>query len=204
VTDTEWIKPLAEKIHAADKTIRQGNYALAEAWWEIGARLNALYGSPDGKLGVAARGTTIPLDDALAYARELGFTTTIAKNGQPSIAGRFSVARRFATRVKDVARIHELVDEYGCWRNVYQGWLAGATAEEVDAQRLRHDKTERELRKTMRRVGTTWKYPASLTGPLQEQGLTVEEANEAVRMFLERLDWRSVYQIYKRQWPKRA
>lgn len=163
-----WHKEQAAKITGAEGTV-------AFTWWEVGQRLNSIYGYAERP----------QRDDPEAIpASEMAQISEIYGVEKSTIYR----SRTFNFRCPDRDEAAQVVSEYGSWSSILQGYLRDIPAAEV-----------RETRR--QRAADYYQHaraiPSHLLKDLAREGLSAPDAREAVRLFLENATAREVVLIWQ-------
>lgn len=174
--ERSWHEKLAQRITSSQHVISNGEQQLVLYRYQLGHRLNRVF-----------RFDHIPFLD-------MEEITTIYNVGSATI----NRSRRFAAYVRDERHARQLASEYGNWTAVQRGFLNGLTSDET--QKALKATSDRQNGKSRSR-----RHLANVADSLRDSlidkgGLSLDEAADAIRLFLANARWQDV----KATWEKRA
>jgi hypothetical protein len=186
-----WHKTQAKKIRGAETRVTDANADLALYWWEVGQRLNQVYGFVTGK---ARSSGGIPTADMLDLCELYG----ISRESLTS-------ARKFHKLAQQPAERDAVIEQYKTWRQVMNGFIRGHSAEEsqrrYDAMNARCSQKVKDLRRaTQAQSQHMSNVPDELLGRIEAELGSRAVAQEAIRLHISRLTAAEILLT----WRKRA
>lgn len=180
ITEREWHEEMASRMRVIEKSVKTGEHTLVEYRWETGMRLNAVYGSDH-----------IPFLDMEEITKIYDVTSPVINQ-----------ARRFAGRAGSRQMALTLADEYGNWTGLVRGFLAGLSVKDTRKAVAAHNDSQRANHRSRRHL-------ANVADRLRDDlidagGLTLDEAADAIRLYLANARWQDVKGTWDRRHDLRA
>ena len=185
-SELEWHKHQAEQIRETERAVRKGEQSIAFHWWQVGERLNAVYGFSKGGgsgPGQTIREGNIPFLDMEEITGLYGVSSKVTINK----------ARQFHKAIKNQTEALRVIEEYGTWTNVTVGFLAGRSADEAK-------KRKKDSNAKVRYLGSRahiMNVDDDIRDELIDSGLSDEDAREAIRLFIRQSGWRPIVTVWK-------
>jgi hypothetical protein len=185
-SELEWHKNQAQQIRETEHAVRKGEQTLAFYWWQVGERLNAVYGfgSKGGGKDGSTREGNIPFLDMEEIAGIYGVSR-----------GSIQKARQFNKLANDQTEALRVIDEYGNWRVVRDGFLPGHSADE--AKKRTKDRNDKHVAKMTAALRShIMNVDDDIRDALILNGLSDDETRDAIRLFIRQSGWRQIKLVW--------
>ena len=179
-SELEWHKGQAERIRETERTAKKAEQSASFYWWQVGERLNGVYGFTTPTGGI--REGNIPFLDMEQIAGLYGVRPNAISRG-----------RQFHKLAKDEAEALRVIEEYGTLSNIVNGFLAGRSSDEA---KKRAANTYAEAKALRRSRSHIMNVDDDIRDALILNGLSDEEAREAIRLFIRQAGWRQIKLIW--------
>ena len=186
-SELEWHKGQAERIRETDRTVKKAEQANALYWWQVGERLNGIYGFCRGRGGdtKTVREGNIPFLDLEEITGLYGV--------QVSQIQRARVFHKLAKSETEAVRV---IDDYGTWSNIRDGFVHGHSADEARKRVTDQGARNNARAKALRSRSHIMNVDDDIRDALILNGLSDEEAREAIRLFIRQAGWRQIKLIW--------
>lgn len=189
-SELEWHKHQAGQIRQTERTVKKAEQSIAFFWWQVGERLNAVYGVVVSKGPVAGN---IPFLDMEEITGAYGVHEATIKR-----------ARQFHKLAKDETEALRVIEEYGTWLSIKDSFLPGRSADEAKKRAADKSAHDAAIYKALRSRAHIMNVDDDIRDELIDHGLSNAEAREAVRLVIRQTGWQQILLIWKNREQLRA
>jgi hypothetical protein len=188
--ELEWHKNQAQQIRHAAHAISKAEQSTAFYWWQVGERLNNVYGfTPPGKGGYS--GKNRPTAEGHIPFLDMEEITGIYQAGKTTICR----ARVFHKKTRNHTEALRVIEDYGTWDLIYRGFLPGVGRSPDETRRIRREQYDQRQPQYIR--AHVANVDDDIRDALIDNGLSRDETREAVQLFIRQSGWRQILQVWE-------